>query len=230
MAKKKNQEIKLTAEPEVMESMGKEAVTETGNKASEAPVKDEADNPFMDPQGQEELPPFLEGNPASPVKTETEIGAGSTEASNEYLKIEEVTLKFGKGCVGEEFTGKDGVNYRQVSIPNQDRDDHRPWQTFVVRANRIHDNKFGKGVWVKLPRDGSTTISRRVSTGIDDQGNKIWQTEKTKVPNTELKKMVEFYKERDKGSFKERLEEKKAEASLLSSKDKPRQRVNENVI
>jgi len=217
MAKKKNQEIKLTAEPEVLESMGKDM------------AKESQDNPFVDVDTLEkagDLPPFLEGETAPATKAETDIGDAGAKKPGEYQKIEEVTLKFGKGCVGEEFTGKDGVNYRQVSIPNKDQDDHRPWQTFVVRANRIHDNKFGKGVWVKLPRDGSTTLNRRVSTGIDDQGNKIWQTEKTKVPNTELKKMVEFYKERV--SMKDKIAEKKAEiadrpdAGLSPAKDKSR--------
>lgn len=52
-------------------------------------------------------------------------------------KMDEITLKFGKGCVGDEFQGKDGVKYKEILVPNQDKDDHRPWQTFVVKATLL---------------------------------------------------------------------------------------------
>ena len=135
------------------------------------------------------------------------------EASVEgHKKMDEITLKFGKGCVGDEFQGKDGKAYREILIPNQDKDDHRPWQTFVVKANHVHENQFGKGMWCKLPANGSTTVQRSVKVGQDEQGKPIWDTEKTKIPNRELKKMVEAYKDkdRDRVSMKEKLPEKKA--------------------
>lgn len=135
------------------------------------------------------------------------------EASAEdHKKMDEITLKFGKGCVGDEFQGKDGKAYREILIPNQDKDDHRPWQTFVVKANHVHENQFGKGMWCKLPANGSTTVQRSVKVGQDEQGKPIWDTEKTKIPNRELKKMVEAYKDkdRDRVSMKEKLPEKKA--------------------
>ena len=127
-------------------------------------------------------------------------------------KMDEITLKFGKGCVGEEFQGKDGNSYKEILIPNQDKDDHRPWQTFVVKANHVHENKFGKGMWCKLPAEGHTTLHRNVKVGQDEQGKAIWDTEKTKVSNKDLKKMVEAYKDkdRDRVSMKEKLPEKKA--------------------
>ena len=129
----------------------------------------------------------------------------------EYGKIEEVTLKFGKGCVGDEFQGRDGNSYKEILVPNPDKNDHRPWQTFVVKSNHVHENQYGKGMWCKLPADGSTTLRRNVKVGQDEQGKPIWSVEKTKVPNTELKKMVESYKERS--SMKEKLAEKKEEAA-----------------
>ena len=133
-------------------------------------------------------------------------------SAEEHKKMDEITLKFGKGCVGDEFQGKDGKAYREILIPNQDKDDHRPWQTFVVKANHVHENQFGKGMWCKLPANGSTTVQRSVKVGQDEQGKPIWDTEKTKVPNKELKKMVEAYKDkdRDRVSMKEKLPEKKA--------------------
>ncbi|MBO4909411.1 MAG: hypothetical protein J5476_09045 [Lachnospiraceae bacterium] len=127
-------------------------------------------------------------------------------------KMDEITLKFGKGCVGDEFQGKDGVKYREILVPNQDKEDHRPWQTFVVKSNHVHENQFGKGMWCKLPANGSTTLHRSVKVGQDEQGKPIWDTEKTKVSNRDLKKMVEAYKDkdRDRSSMKEKLAEKQA--------------------
>ena len=131
--------------------------------------------------------------------------------AKENRKMDEITLKFGKGCVGDEFTGKDGNQYKEILVPNQDKNDHRPWQTFVVKANHVHENQYGKGMWCKLPANGSTTLHRNVKVGQDEQGKPVWDVEKTKVPNKELKKMVESYKERS--SMKEKLAEKKAEVA-----------------
>ena len=72
------------------------------------------------------------------------------EQTAEKTKMEEVTLKFGKGCVGEPFTGKDGKEYKQILIPNKDENDHTPWATFVVKANAVHEDKFGKGMWLLM--------------------------------------------------------------------------------
>lgn len=133
----------------------------------------------------------------------------------EYPQMEEVTLKFGRGCVGEEFMGKDGIPYRTILVPNPDRNDTRPWQSFVVKANHVHENKFGRGMWCKLPADGSTTLGRNVKVGEDGRGKPVWHLEKTKVTNRELKKMMESYKERS--SMKEKLSEKTAEAAQANS-------------
>lgn len=35
-----------------------------------------------------------------------------------HKKMDEITLKFGKGCVGDEFQGKDGVKYKEILVPN----------------------------------------------------------------------------------------------------------------
>ncbi len=144
---------------------------------------------------------------------------------------DEITIKFGKGCVGDAFLGKDGRIYRKISIPNVDENDRRPWQSFVVEAREIHDNKFGKGMWCKLPADGHTTLRRSAKGGIDEQGKPIWENQYTKVSNVELKMLVEAYKEKDRDrdnekglikgasrtreSFKEKLAEKKEEISLI---------------
>ena len=77
----------------------------------------------------------------------------------------EVTIKFGKGLVGEPFTSKNGHELVEVKIPNADKDDHTPWASFVISPKMIHDNKFGKGVWMKRPEDGTTKVSKPVILG-----------------------------------------------------------------
>lgn len=135
------------------------------------------------------------------------------DADSPQKEFKEITLKFGKGCVGEEFQGKDGKAYKEILVPNPDKNDHRPWQTFVVRANHVHENQFGKGMWIKLPAQGHTTLRRSVVVGEKPDGKKEWGTEKATVSNAELKKMMEAYKERPRESVKGRLEEKKAETA-----------------
>ena len=88
----------------------------------------------------------------------------------------------------------------EVLIPNPDKADSRPWESFVISQKMIHDNKFGKGVWMKLPENGTTRLSRSVKTGIDDKGGNIWHRETREVRNTELKALMESYKNKGKES------------------------------
>ncbi|MGN0256488.1 MAG: hypothetical protein ACI4W2_11590 [Eubacterium sp.] len=125
----------------------------------------------------------------------------------------EVTIKFGKGLVGEPFTSKSGKELVEVKIPNPDRGDSRPWESFVISPKVIHDNKFGKGVWMKLPGDGTTRLSRSVKTGMNENGMPVWGHETREVSNTELKSLLEAYKNKDRGSVLSDLSERKAESS-----------------
>lgn len=155
---------------------------------------------------------------------------------SEKKEFKEITLKFGKGLVGETFQGKDGKDYKQISIPNQDQSDKSPWASFVVRANAVHEDQFGKGMWVKLPAEGSTTVRKDNVVGQDEAGKNVYETTKTKVPNRELKSMVEFYKNNDRNQNKEQsvpkdaLEDKpKAEKTSLKDKvEKNKEKVAEN--
>ena len=123
----------------------------------------------------------------------------SEERTNNTMEERaEVTIKFGKGLVGEPFTSKAGKQMVEVKIPNADPDDTRPWEKFVVPAGFVHDNRYGKGVWMKLPEDGSTRLVRNVITGYDDKGRNIWERQERTVTNKELKALVEFYKERNR--------------------------------
>ena len=118
--------------------------------------------------------------------------------------VETITIKFGKGLVGEPFMSKNGNEFVEIRIPNSDPEDKRPWQTFVLPARDVHENRFGKGMWAKIPADGHTTVWRSVLTGEAD-GKKQWDTEKKPVTNAELKSMIEFYKEKPRESVIDQL-------------------------
>ena len=141
-------------------------------------------------------------------KTENTMEQQTAQQEGQEREFKEITLKFGKGCVGDTFTGKDGKDYTQILIPNSDPEDHRPWQTFVVRANAVHEDKFGKGMWTKVPAEGHTTVRRSVRTGEDENGKPTWGQEDKRVTNEELKGMVEFYKNRPREQEKENVSEK----------------------
>lgn len=134
-------------------------------------------------------------------------GKDEKTAEAEKKEFKEITLKFGKGLVGDEFQGKDGNSYRQIMIPPNE-ETKQPWQTFVVKSNQVHENQFGKGMWCKIPAEGSTTVTKSVAKGVDEQGKTIWDNEKRKVPNTELKEMVEAYKNKDRFQEAEQTEVK----------------------
>ena len=125
----------------------------------------------------------------------------------------EVTIKFGKGLVGEPFTSKSGKELVEVSIPNPDKADTRPRESFVISPKMIHDNQFGKGVWMKLPEDGTTRLSRSVKTGIDETGRSTWGRETREVTNTELKALMESYKDKSRGSVLSDLSDRKEETA-----------------
>ena len=64
----------------------------------------------------------------------------------------------------------------------------------------IHDNQFGKGVWMKLPEDGTTRLSRMTKAGMDEAGKPVWNRETRTVSNSELKALMESYKDKTRGS------------------------------
>ena len=130
----------------------------------------------------------------------------------------EVTIKFGKGLAGEPFTSKAGKQLVEIKIPNPDPKDGRSWETFVVPAGFVHENQYGKGLWIKLPEDGFTKLSRPKVTGQDENGRNIWGSDQRTVTNQELKALVEAYKDRnrdqgERASGLGQLAEKKAEAA-----------------
>lgn len=164
---------------------------------------------------------YSDFDPAIPdfvAEAEAAMAAGEIFAPEDK---QEVTIKFGKGLLGEPFTSKNGKELVEVKIPNTDPADYRPWKSFVISPKMIHENKFGKGLWMKLPEDGSTRISRSVNTGKDENGKNIWKKEYREVSNTELKSMLESYKTRE--SVLGKLSEKKEAVASVPQKEEKTQ-------
>lgn len=160
---------------------------------------------------------YKDFDPAIPdfvAEAEAAMAAGEAFAPEEK---QEVTIKFGKGLVGEPFTSKTGKELVEVKIPNTDPADYRPWESFVISPKMIHENKFGKGLWMKLPEDGSTRLARSVNCGKDENGKNIWKKEFREVSNGELKSMLESYKTRE--SVLNKLSEKKEAVTDAPKKD-----------
>lgn len=132
-----------------------------------------------------------------------------------------LTITFGRGLVGEPFTSRAGTQLSEIKIPNEDPNDHSPWESFVVPTKFIRDSQFGKGVWIALPEDGMTRVSRGVIKGQDEQGRNIWGNVDRAVPNTELKEMLEAYKRKNReqtGSLLGDLAQRKEQAGSTPAK------------
>ena len=115
--------------------------------------------------------------------------AGRSEKSSDW--VEQVTLKIPEGWVGDRFTSKSGQELVEVKIPNADRNNKSPWPSFVTDPKRLHKNKFGTGLWMKLPKNAHTTLKRRERVGVDPSGKGIYEDRMSSVPNTELKSMAD---------------------------------------
>ncbi len=141
--------------------------------------------------------------------TPEEKSVGEKDKSGENA---EITLKFGKG-LAHNFTGKDGKEYVEIKIPNKDENDKTPWEHFVLPANHVHENQFGKGLWAKIPENGETKLVRGVPP--KEEGGK-WGRSERKIPNTELKSLVEHYK--GKGEWQAGIDAQKTEVKAKSEK------------
>ena len=137
-------------------------------------------------------------------------------------EIEELSIKFGKG-LAEPFTARDGTEYMRIMIPNRDRTDTTPWASFVLKASQVHENKFGKGLWVKLPAGAHITVTKPVAVGVEN-GKTVWNNEKKSVSVPELKSMVEFYKTKGRDSVMGQLGDMKKTAGEKAQAQPARQK------
>ena len=206
-----NQTISMTAE-DILRVADNNQSYEGGTKMPENAVKDNV-----------QVPDFVQEAEAQMAK---EAGDGKTAEAPE--KPEEVTIKFGKG-LAEPFTAKDGREFTRIMIPNQDPADKTPWASFVLPSKAVHENQYGKGLWAKIPADGTTVVTKPVLVGQDEAGKNVWEDQKTKVPNRELKGMVEAYKARTpqakeaqpRESTREKLDALVKDTAYKLSADKP---------
>ena len=115
-----------------------------------------------------------------------ELNTVAEEKSVETLKI-----KFSRK-LARLFTSKSGKDMVAISIPNEDPDDKRSWEEFVLPATMVHSDHLGsKSLWIKLPADDTTTLSRSEKPLTEDGE---WTREERIVDNKTLKAMVEAYK------------------------------------
>ena len=180
---------------------------------SDTPFKDNAPKSHQEELGvlkmaEDDSRPFMElQDPKILGVLHMDEGLSGTDSKPDY---KEITLKFTKGLVGDEFKAKDGNTYREIKIPNKDPNDNRPWLSFVARSNRIQEDQFRKGgMWLKLPAEGHTTVKRDIIVGERPDGKYDWKREMEQLPNKEIKKMLDDA--RPRSSFKDKLSEKQAE-------------------
>ena len=108
----------------------------------------------------------------------------------------EITIKSGKGLVSAPPTARTGRECVSIKTPHADPADKTPWPSIIVAANHVHENRFGKGMWMKLPADGETKLYVPEVTGQTPDGRNVYKNAVVKLSNTEIKAMLESYKER----------------------------------
>lgn len=114
-----------------------------------------------------------------------------TEEQVEEKQVELISIKFSRK-LARPFTSKNGKDMVAISIPNEDSNDKRAWEEFVLPVQMVHSDHFGsKTLWAKIPEDGTTTLTRSVKPS--DEGGE-WTREERTVDNKTLKSMVEAYK------------------------------------
>lgn len=111
--------------------------------------------------------------------------------ATETQSVETIEIKFSRK-LAKPFTTKGGKDMVSISIPNQDPNDKRAWEEFVLPVKMVHSDHYGsKSLWAKIPADGSTILTRSIKPA-DDNGS--WTKEERTVDNKTLKSMVEAYK------------------------------------
>ena len=113
------------------------------------------------------------------------------EEQTEEKQVEMISIKFSRK-LARPFTSKNGKDMVAISIPNEDSNDKRAWEEFVLPVQMVHSDHFGsKTLWTKIPEDGTTTLTRSMKPS--GEGGE-WTREERTVDNKTLKSMVEAYK------------------------------------
>ena len=83
-----------------------------------------------------------------------------TQATEQQAPVEMIEIKFSRK-LARPFTTKNGKDMVAISIPNQDQNDKRPWEEFVLPVQMVHSDHYGsKSLWAKIPENGTTVLSR----------------------------------------------------------------------
>ena len=123
--------------------------------------------------------------------------------------IREVSIHFARG-LAKPVTLADGREMMRVSIPNIDSGDKSPWAYFLLPANIVHENQYGKGLWAKIRADGSTLVSKPIPERREGDRT-IWGRDQVRISNEELKAVVESYKTKERPSVLDQLGKAKEE-------------------
>ena len=124
--------------------------------------------------------------------------------------VREVSIHFARG-LAKPVTLADGREMMRVSIPNIDSGDKSPWAYFLLPANIVHENQYGKGLWAKIRADGSTLISKPIPERREGDRT-IWGCDQVRISNEELKAVVESYKTKERPSVLDQLGKAKGDA------------------
>ena len=112
-------------------------------------------------------------------------------AETEQKTAETLKIKFSRK-LARPFTSKNGKDMVAIAIPNEEPDDKRSWEEFVLPVTMVHSDHYGsKTLWIRLPAEGTTTLSRSEKPLTDDGE---WSRTERNVDNKTLKSMVEAYK------------------------------------
>ena len=134
----------------------------------------------------------------------------------EKFSDKEITIHFGKG-LARPLPPKLGRELVQILIPNEDAQDKSPWAYFLLPAKKVHENQFGKGLWAKIPANGTTVVSKPVQKGQD--GDKtIWGRDQVRISNTDLKAIVESYRGKERPSVLDQLGKTKDESQKAAER------------
>jgi hypothetical protein len=72
----------------------------------------------------------------------------------------------------------------------------------VLPARSVHENKYGKGLWAKLPADSYTTVTKPYEAQTGD-GRTEWINEEAQIPNREREERHGGARETRSGDDKE---------------------------
>lgn len=108
--------------------------------------------------------------------------------AEEKMEKEQLTITVPGGLVKPPYD-KNGVSYCRVMIPPADSS-QKAWDSFVVRADQITQGENGSKT-ISIGAEASHTLYHPTVVGNDENGRPQYVNEKTKVPNTEIKAMLD---------------------------------------